>query len=103
MLFLVTNEQFEQRISNFCAAMKEQKYSESTLRGYTSFLKGAWKKMKKVGNSEYTVINSEDFIKDILPSLYYSNSYKKHTRTALRRLNAYLSGKPFCHKTICLN
>lgn len=98
MDFLVTNEQFEQQISSFCDSMKEHSYSESTLRGYMSFLSGAWKRMKEVKNTEYTIIISEEFIKDILPSLSYSDSYKNHTRTALRRFNDYLFGRPFIYR-----
>lgn len=63
-----------------------------------SFLRKAWKRMKEVKNTEYIIIISEEFIKDILPSLSYSDSYKNHTRTALRRFNDYLFGKPFIYR-----
>ncbi|ATW26038.1 tyrosine-type recombinase/integrase [Candidatus Formimonas warabiya] len=98
MDFLFKPQQLEGQIKKFLTAMKGRGYSETTLKSYQSFLRKACSFMEQNGTLSYTKEYSEMFLTDILSELPLSESYKKHTRTAVRRFNEYLSGSPYAYR-----
>lgn len=97
MNFFIPEQQLECKMTEALAAFKEKGYSETTLKGYRSFLRKAWLFMKSGENSGYTKDASEAFLATVLPELSLSESYKRHVRTAVRRFNDYLSGTPYAY------
>jgi site-specific recombinase XerD len=98
MDFLIRPQEFEGQIKKFLATMKERGYSEITLKSYQSFLRKTCSFVEQNGALNYTKEYSEMFLTDILLGLPLSESYKKHTRTAVRRFNEYLCDSPYAYR-----
>ena len=97
MDFSLTLPQAEGRLCKFILELDQIGYSKTTLNGYRAALRKAWKAIY-AQTDFYSSSESNWFLKEILPDMQISCTYKKHIRTALRRWNDYLSNQPYKYR-----
>ena len=97
MNFSLTLPKAEERLCEFILELDRIGYSKTTLNGYRTAIRKAWKAIY-AQTDFYSNSESNWFIKEILPDMQISCTYKKHIRTALRRWNDYLSNKPYKYR-----
>ena len=87
-------EQFKIETSDFLKQLKEKGYSDTTIAGYRACIFKSWDCICASGQS-FNSDTVNDFIKLSVPCLPYSEDYRRHFLTSLRRFGSYLCGKPY--------